>query len=103
MIEAPKLANSFVDFSVVFANDSKSERGVWREIVVLSGDSVICSVVCPGIGKTHYFCNLLIDNEIVSESSLRQAKKVPFLLSQIVQIPKILYLRTLFVVVDFIM
>ena len=39
----------------------------------VSGDSVICSVRCPGIGKTHYFCNLLIDNETVSESSLRQA------------------------------
>ena len=36
MLEAPKLANSFVDFSVVFANDSKSGRGVWGEIVVLS-------------------------------------------------------------------
>ena len=69
----------------------------------VSGDSVICSVRCPGIGKAHSFCNLLIDYETVSESSLRQAKKVPFLLSQIVQIPKILYLRTLFVVVDFIM
>ena len=38
----------------------------------LSGDSVVCSVRCPGIGKAHSFCNLLIDNETVSESSLRQ-------------------------------
>ena len=36
MLEAPKLANSFVDFSVVFANDSKSGREVWGEFVVLS-------------------------------------------------------------------
>ena len=36
MLEAAKLANSFVHFSVVFANDSKSGRGVWGEIVVLS-------------------------------------------------------------------
>ena len=47
----------------------------------LSGDSVVCSVRCPGIGKAHSFCNLLNDSETVSESSLRQAKKVPFLLS----------------------
>ena len=79
------------------------ECGVRLSSLTVSGDSVIYSVVCPGIGKAHSFCNLLIGSEIVSESSLRQAKKMPFLLSQIVQIPKILYLRTLFVVVDFIM
>ena len=53
--------------------------------LAVSGDSVICSVVCPGIGKAHSLCNLLIGNEIVSESSLRQTKKVPFRLTQIVQ------------------
>ena len=79
------------------------ECGVRLSSLTVSGDSVICSVCCPGISKAHSFCNLLIGSEIVSASSLRQAKKVPFLLSQIEQIPKILYLRTLFVFVDFIM
>ena len=61
------------------------ECGVRLSSLTVSGDSVICSVRCPGISKAHSFCNLLIGSEIVSESSLRQAKKVPILLTQIVQ------------------
>ena len=47
MLEAPKLANRFVDFSVVFANDSKSRRGVWGEIVVLSCKWRFGYMQCP--------------------------------------------------------
>ena len=47
MLEAPKLANRFVDFSVVFANDSKSRRGVWGDMVVLSCKWRFGYMQCP--------------------------------------------------------
>ena len=36
--------------------------------LAVSADSVICSVVCLGIGKAHSFCNLLIGREFLAPS-----------------------------------